>query len=1066
MNNEKKGKTLKEKAIEKGKDVIGNVVVDKITDMTGYKGDVEFVKELGIILNDLVRGRITFVEALKRIGNDFAKHVVDVGKSTVTTWLLNKVRTRVGLRARGLINEKFDRLFRQLFRNSRNWSTGTRLLMRYFGKFLQWMRNKAIQFTEVQDLIQSERFQALAEYFTNSKVGRYISRKVRKYLNIASDELEPLLGDMEDRFSSAIDNVLDYDFNPSSVTEEDLTTGFIDDKTPTIADVPETDKAPVLDDKAPTIADVPEMDKTPAFDDKVPTIADVPEIGDKAPTIAEIPPVMEEGPRAFKLSGRTTATGGGVMAEASAAIIASEVPGIGWAISIGIFAAMLTGDIIKYVESEKNRKRRNEILKQQHLLAERYRTAYLNTANRRFDHKVAAANAPPGFDYVDSYVKPEYAAWSVSGISRYDDNKVSQQKKFISHYRFHGLNLFIDVATGRPVYRQHHFKKIKVPGRPDSYVEDGPATWKPIENTGYTQINNQKIWNGPPGYTFNGTESDQTVKSATGTKVLHIHSYKNNTTNQLIFIDEETALPMYKLKGQWHYVHEPPPLLTENLDYDPGWIKNNPPPVVGGSKRNQPLDPDDPNAVGGNLLSYEDPVDPVDGSILDHDEVDDYNELVKANYQQDKMRHTRKYKLTGWGDNINETPESDPNYWSEHAIQWSDDHDGHGSDITTNDDGTTKISPKIPSDDTTTTTNENGKRPRDDGENLHDNTDTHSIQTHAWHDIDIQPYEIYNEFHSVDAVLAKRRKANYNPNFDVKLANFLAAFASEAYKGDAPENKIIKANYEINTITCGTCAQAVIYSRKRQVIIAFRGTANLRDAFMDLNLQPMQTRLGVMHSGFWRYYETVLKHILDDLRNFFGVFKSYRKHKEVYITGHSLGGALAQIFSMEFGSHFKNEKLRACYVYNSPAWGTMATMERFNELPHPSWRVFHEHDPVSTIFRHISNNATQMIAGQIPLTMATNIFDGNALLYYETKRRCKLMGSAKYSIEDTYGTKQLTYKSMGPLWNPLLIFALGYTAFKYHRMGGLMKELKLCAGNGMESDNLLAHPDYEIYYQE
>jgi len=112
----------------------------------------------------------------------------------------------------------------------------------------------------------------------------------------------------------------------------------------------------------------------------------------------------------------------------------------------------------------------------------------------------------------------------------------------------------------------------------------------------------------------------------------------------------------------------------------------------------------------------------------------------------------------------------------------------------------------------------------------------------------------------------------------------------------------------------------------------------------------------------------------------------------------------------------------------------------------------------------VSSNYKLMLAQQISAIFSVFGNNTETLLYVETKNKCKVVGQSKYLVTDTYGTKELTYKSIGPVWNPLLILKTLKDAYFYHRMGPLKKELRLCAGNGMESDNLLEHPDYEIYY--
>jgi pimeloyl-ACP methyl ester carboxylesterase len=257
-----------------------------------------------------------------------------------------------------------------------------------------------------------------------------------------------------------------------------------------------------------------------------------------------------------------------------------------------------------------------------------------------------------------------------------------------------------------------------------------------------------------------------------------------------------------------------------------------------------------------------------------------------------------------------------------------------------------------------------------------------------------------------------------------------------------------------------------VYKRRDQCIIAFRGTrfeatmGMIKDVFADALMKPYTSRVGQVHSGFWYYYSTVLKKLLLELEDLLGD----KKHS-VYITGHSLGGALAQIFSMEYKKFFKKHPLRACYVFNSPAWGSYETMTRFNELGHPSWRVYNEHDPVTYAFRHVPDSLFKLVANQlVPWTtwLQSNSTD---LLYVETRNRCKLVGEGKYFLEETYGTNELTYKPLSPLYSPTLLLNTVKDAYFYHKMEPLVKNLKLCIENGFQKRrNSLDNAHYSIYY--
>ena len=99
-------------------------------------------------------------------------------------------------------------------------------------------------------------------------------------------------------------------------------------------------------------------------------------------------------------------------------------------------------------------------------------------------------------------------------------------------------------------------------------------------------------------------------------------------------------------------------------------------------------------------------------------------------------------------------------------------------------------------------------------------------------------------------------------------------------------------------------------------VLAFPGTANPSDWGVDLNAlrEPLPGFDGVgVHRGFWAAWQSMAATIheaIDQLPTDLGL----------YITGHSLGGALAQIASAEL----ERDTLAACYTFGSPRVATIA----------------------------------------------------------------------------------------------------------------------------------------------
>jgi len=104
-------------------------------------------------------------------------------------------------------------------------------------------------------------------------------------------------------------------------------------------------------------------------------------------------------------------------------------------------------------------------------------------------------------------------------------------------------------------------------------------------------------------------------------------------------------------------------------------------------------------------------------------------------------------------------------------------------------------------------------------------------------------------------------------------------------------------------------------------VLAFRGTQSIEDWDTNLHawlIHPAHTdaRLRV-HQGFYRAFEKLSdgkKGIRDKIKE---LEAADVNHSPIYITGHSLGGALAQIATAVLGS----DQIAACYTFGSPRVG-------------------------------------------------------------------------------------------------------------------------------------------------
>lgn len=172
----------------------------------------------------------------------------------------------------------------------------------------------------------------------------------------------------------------------------------------------------------------------------------------------------------------------------------------------------------------------------------------------------------------------------------------------------------------------------------------------------------------------------------------------------------------------------------------------------------------------------------------------------------------------------------------------------------------------------------------------------------------------------------------------------MAKLAELAYlDGKEAKSKMKKLGYTTHKFIDRDGAQCHIVSNKEEYVIAFRGTEpdEISDLLADLNAWPDKAYNGHgrVHNGFqeevnkvWPYIESSLKIMKTEGKNF-------------YITGHSLGGAMATIATSRMA-----DDVTALYTFGSPRVGTRSFVKSF-KVPH---------------YRHVNNND---LVTKVPLAL-------------------------------------------------------------------------------------------------
>ncbi|KAL6651026.1 hypothetical protein ACP70R_009951 [Stipagrostis hirtigluma subsp. patula] len=187
-------------------------------------------------------------------------------------------------------------------------------------------------------------------------------------------------------------------------------------------------------------------------------------------------------------------------------------------------------------------------------------------------------------------------------------------------------------------------------------------------------------------------------------------------------------------------------------------------------------------------------------------------------------------------------------------------------------------------------------------------------------------------------------------------------------------NSFIKSDFEkicfLDNISTDTQVAIWRDSSRRRLVVAFRGTeqSKWKDLRTDLMLVPAglnPERLGgdfkqevQVHSGFLGAYDSVRNRIMALIKYAVGNLDEEDAETiprwHVYVTGHSLGGALATLLALELSSSqmAKNDVISVTmYNFGSPRVGNRRFAEVYNAKVKDSWRIVNHRDIIPTVPR-------------------------------------------------------------------------------------------------------------------
>ncbi len=125
------------------------------------------------------------------------------------------------------------------------------------------------------------------------------------------------------------------------------------------------------------------------------------------------------------------------------------------------------------------------------------------------------------------------------------------------------------------------------------------------------------------------------------------------------------------------------------------------------------------------------------------------------------------------------------------------------------------------------------------------------------------------------------------------------------------------------------------------ILIAFRGTESIEDWLTDLKTRLLMTKRGKVHQGF----KEGLDYVWNDIRDL--IYKYDNGRRTIWLTGHSLGGALA---TLAVDRLLDEWDVSGLYTFGQPRVGDKKFHRAFNErFRHRTYRFVNDEDIVTRV---------------------------------------------------------------------------------------------------------------------